>query len=51
VDGLVRVVDWTLAHREEMARMAVQAREQALREFTVERMIDGLMALLDPVSF
>ncbi len=43
-DDLVRVIDWALAHRRELAQMAARGQEQALREFTVDQMIEGLMA-------
>ena len=38
---LVRAIGWALAHREELAEIAVPARAQAASEFTVERMTRG----------
>jgi len=43
-DDLVRVIDWALAHRRELAQMAERGQEQALRDFTVDQMLEGLMA-------
>jgi glycosyltransferase involved in cell wall biosynthesis len=40
---LVRAMEWAVTHREQLLAMAKCAREQALREFTVDRMIGELM--------
>lgn len=45
---LVRVIGWALAHREELAEIAVRARAQAASEFTVERMTEGLLSYVTP---
>jgi glycosyltransferase involved in cell wall biosynthesis len=49
-DDLVRVIDWALAHRRELAQMAERGQEQALRDFTVDQMLEGLMAQITSAS-
>jgi glycosyltransferase involved in cell wall biosynthesis len=50
-DELVRVIGRALADRDRLSEMASSAREQALREFTVERMTEELLAyVLPPLS-
>jgi glycosyltransferase involved in cell wall biosynthesis len=45
-DDLVRVVGWALAHRDQLAQMAAQGRELALRELTLDRMLAQLLPYL-----
>ena len=45
-DDLARVVAWAGTHGPELAEMAARGREQAMREFTVERMTDRLLSYL-----
>ena len=45
---LTRVIAWALANRRRLREMASSAREQASRELTVERMLDGQLAHVMP---
>jgi glycosyltransferase involved in cell wall biosynthesis len=47
-DELLRAIDWALSHPKQLASIAARAREQALREFTVQRMLDDVMTHVGP---
>jgi glycosyltransferase involved in cell wall biosynthesis len=46
-DDLTAAVGWALSHREQLASMAACAREQAARDFTLERMTDEIMTQIE----
>ncbi len=48
VEELVEVIGWALAHRADLSGIAGRAREQALRDFTVKRMVEDVMAHIGP---
>jgi glycosyltransferase involved in cell wall biosynthesis len=45
-DDLARVMGWAVNHRQELEEMATRGRDQAMREFTVERMTDRLLSYI-----